>query len=223
MLHTQTISDLKYLPSSFRPKTKTSVSTPTSTSASFRPPLRRAKPLRTAALRRDSARDGDVSESSPSVARRQFLLLPSLAFAASCILSTARAEEIAPPDPAPSIPASTSAPDVDVSKEKNKAKEPEPEVLSRVYDATVIGEPEAVGKDRRRVWEKLMAARVVYLGEAEMVPDRDDRVLELEIVKNLKNRCAELERPVSVALEAFPRDLQEPLNQFMDGRLALSF
>lgn len=95
-------------------------------------------------------------------------------------------------------------------------------MLSRVYDATVIGEPQAVGKDRSRVWEKLMAARVVYLGEAEMVPDRDDRVLELEIVKNLKSRCAELERPVSLALEAFPRDLQEPLNQFVDGRLVLS-
>lgn len=103
-----------------------------------------------------------------------------------------------------------------------KEKEAEPEVLPRVYDATVIGEPQAVGKDRKRVWEKLMAARVVYLGEAEMVPDRDDRVLELEIVKNLSSRCAGLERPVSVALEAFPRDLQEPLNQFMDGRLVLS-
>jgi uncharacterized iron-regulated protein len=68
-----------------------------------------------------------------------------------------------------------------------------------------------------------MAARVLYLGEAEMVPDRDDRVLELEIVMNLKSLCAELVRTVSVALEAFPKDLQESLNQFMYGRLVLSF
>jgi uncharacterized iron-regulated protein len=76
-----------------------------------------------------------------------------------------------------------------------------------------------VGKDaRRRVWEKLMAARVVYLGEAELVPDRDDRVLELEIVRKLAAACAEAGRSISLALEAFPCDLQEQLNQFMDGR-----
>lgn len=76
-----------------------------------------------------------------------------------------------------------------------------------------------MGKDaRRRVWEKLMAARVVYLGEAELVPDRDDRVLELEIVRKLAAGCAEAGRSISLALEAFPCDLQEQLNQFMDGR-----
>lgn len=91
--------------------------------------------------------------------------------------------------------------------------------MSRVYDATVIGEPLAVGKDKRRVWEKLMGARIVYLGEAELVPDRDDRVLELEILKNLRSRCLEQQRSISVALEAFPCDLQEQLNQFMDGRI----
>lgn len=48
--------------------------------------------------------------------------------------------------------------------------------MSRVYDATVLGEPVAVGGDRSRVWEKLLQARVVYLGEAERVPDPDDRV-----------------------------------------------
>jgi hypothetical protein len=37
-----------------------------------------------------------------------------------------------------------------VSKEKKKAMEAESEALSRVYDTTVIGEPQAVGKDRRR-------------------------------------------------------------------------
>jgi hypothetical protein len=142
MLHTQTISELKYFPFFFRPKSKAIVST----STSFQPPLRRTKPLRAAALRRDYAGDGDASESFPSVARRQFLLLPSLAFAASCLLSTARAEDTTPPDPAPSAP----VPDVDVSKEKKKAMEAESEALSRVYDTTVIGKPQAVGKDRRR-------------------------------------------------------------------------
>lgn len=49
--------------------------------------------------------------------------------------------------------------------------------LSRVYDATVLGEPVAVGGERNRVWQKLLQARVVYLGESERVPDADDRVL----------------------------------------------
>lgn len=48
--------------------------------------------------------------------------------------------------------------------------------LSRVYDATVLGEPVAVGGERSRVWQKLLQARVVYLGEAERVPVSDDRV-----------------------------------------------
>ena len=65
-----------------------------------------------------------------------------------------------------------------------------------------------------------MAARVVYLGEAELVPDPDDRVLELEIVTKLAARCADAQRRMSLALEAFPCDLQEQLNQFMDGRFA---
>lgn len=91
-------------------------------------------------------------------------------------------------------------------------------VLSRIYDATVIGEPLAVGKDKRKVWEKVMSGRVVYLGEAEQVPVKDDRDLELEILKNLRKRCVESERPISIALEAFPLDMQEQLNQYMDGR-----
>lgn len=91
-------------------------------------------------------------------------------------------------------------------------------VVSRIYDATVIGEPLAVGKDKRKVWEKLMNARVVYLGEAEQVPVRDDRELELEIVKNLRKRCIESERTITLALEAFPSDLQDQLNQYMDKR-----
>jgi len=92
------------------------------------------------------------------------------------------------------------------------------EVASRIYDATVIGEPLAVGKDKSKVWEKVMNARIVYLGEAEQVPTRDDKELELEIVKNLRRRCLDSNRSPSLALEAFPCDMQEQLNQFMDGR-----
>ncbi|KAJ0975535.1 hypothetical protein J5N97_017500 [Dioscorea zingiberensis] len=100
-----------------------------------------------------------------------------------------------------------------------KGEEVDAAIVSRVYDATVIGEPLAVGKDKSRVWGKLMRARIVYLGEAELVPDRDDRVLELEILRNLRSRCLEQQRPISLALEAFPCNLQEQLNQFMAGRI----
>lgn len=91
-------------------------------------------------------------------------------------------------------------------------------ITSRIYDAAVIGEPLAIGKEKGKVWEKLMNARVVYLGEAEQVPVRDDRELELEIVKNLHRRCSEKEKKLSLALEAFPSNLQEPLNQYMDKK-----
>ena len=65
--------------------------------------------------------------------------------------------------------------------EKGEDKNAGPQIdekwkMSRVYDAAVLGEPEAVGGDRSRVWQKLLQARVVYLGEAERVPDSDDRV-----------------------------------------------
>lgn len=96
-----------------------------------------------------------------------------------------------------------------------KVEEKEEVISSRIYDATVIGEPMAIGKDKKKVWEKLMNARVVYLGEAEQVPVRDDRELELEILKNLKRRCAETERPISLALEAFPCNMQEQLNLYI--------
>ncbi|XXG68512.1 hypothetical protein AAC387_Pa06g1579 [Persea americana] len=64
-------------------------------------------------------------------------------------------------------------------------KQQEDVVTSRVYDAAVIREPLAIEKDRRRVWEKLMDARIMYLGEAEQVPVHEDKVLELEIVRSL--------------------------------------
>lgn len=118
-------------------------------------------------------------------------------------------------------------PNLPAMKEPEKAKSAEEDdvVVSRIYDAAVIGEPVAVGKDKRKVWEKLMNARVVYLGEAEHVPVRDDKELELEIVKNLRKRCVESEsdRSISMALEAFPCDLQEQLNQYMDKRFSFFF
>ncbi|KAJ8617776.1 hypothetical protein MRB53_013962 [Persea americana] len=64
-------------------------------------------------------------------------------------------------------------------------KQQEDVVTTRVYDAAVIGEPLAIGTDRRRVWEKLMDARIVYLGEVEQVSIREDKALELEIVRSL--------------------------------------
>lgn len=99
---------------------------------------------------------------------------------------------------------------------EEKKEEP---IVSRIYDATGIGEPMALGKDKSKVWEKLMNARIVYLGEAEHVPIRDDKELELEIVRNLRKRCAECDRTISLALEAFPCDMQEQLNQYMDKRI----
>lgn len=98
-------------------------------------------------------------------------------------------------------------------------KNAEEVISSRIYDATVIGEPMAVGKDRRRVWDKVMNARVVYLGEAEQVPTRDDKELELEIVKSLTKRCAENDKPFSLAMEAFPSDVQQQLDQFLDKKI----
>eukprot|EP00249_Psilotum_nudum_P024664 c29254_g1_i1 orf=262-2913(+) len=90
---------------------------------------------------------------------------------------------------------------------------------SRIYDATLLGEPVAVGEDKGRVWQKLLAARVVYLGEAESVPDPDDKVLELEIVSTLRDKCFEQQRPISLAMQAFPCTLQPQLNQYMNKRL----
>jgi len=157
---------------------------------------------------------GSLCVAAATTRRNLLILVPSLVAASTVLHSLPLAasaeagdEKPVPPPPAPAPAPAAPAP----------ADEP---ALSRVYDATVIGEPQAVGKDaRRRVWEKLMAARVVYLGEAELVPDRDDRVLELEIVRKLAAGCAEAGRSISLAFEAFPCDLQEQLNRFMDGRL----
>lgn len=170
---------------------------------------------------RDLTRDVDaLPEPSQRITgrRREFVLVPFLVTASGLLSSfaTAKAEEQAPDSPA-SVGAVIED-KMEKEKEKDRKEEVDGSVLSRVYDATVIGEPQAVGKDRRKVWEKLLSARVVYLGEAEQVPDRDDRILELEIVRNLFSRCLEQDRSLSLAIEAFPCDLQEQVNQFMDGR-----
>ena len=98
------------------------------------------------------------------------------------------------------------------SKAKDVSKPPEPsstpllttsvpptkEIAWRIYDATVIREPMVVGKDKSNVWEKLMNARIVYLGEAEQVPVKDDKESELEIVNNLRKQCIECEKSICV-------------------------
>lgn len=139
-------------------------------------------------------------------------MAPFLAAGASILLSAAaRAEEkIVVESPAEAKPE---------EQQPVKKKEEEEVITSRIYDAAVIGEPLAIGKEKSKVWEKLMNARVVYLGEAEQVPVRDDRELELEIVKNLQRRCVEKEKRLSLALEVFPSNLQEPLNQYMDKKI----
>lgn len=149
------------------------------------------------------------------------MLVTSLIALGASVLRTAVAR--ADDDPPEIAATDTEVLDPAPAQAEKAAEEKKEEVInSRVYDATAIGEPLAVGKDKSRVWEKLMGARIVYLGEAEQVPTRDDKELELEIVKSLRKRCAEAERPISLALEAFPCDLQEQLNQFMAKRSNLS-
>ncbi|KAL9832555.1 Protein RETICULATA-RELATED 6 [Arabidopsis thaliana] len=167
--------------------------------------------------------DSDLP-SRTAFSRRAFLLAPPLLVSAASLFLkpsvslaseesssatvTSPAESAAPPPP----PATTTPPPPPpVNKEET--------ITSRIYDATAIGEPMAMGKDKKKVWEKLLNARVVYLGEAEQVPTKDDKELELEIVRNLRKRCVESERQISVALEAFPLDLQDQLNQYMDKRM----
>ncbi|KAJ0551553.1 putative heme-binding uptake, Tiki superfamily, ChaN [Helianthus annuus] len=155
--------------------------------------------------------------------RRDVLVMPLVAIGASVLRSAvARAEEKAETATvtetntaiAPVKEVKTEA----VPTEKVEVKKEEV-ITSRIYDATVIGEPMAVGKDKGKVWEKLMNGRIVYLGEAEQVPTRDDKELEVEIVRSLAKRCAEANRRITLALEAFPADLQEQLNQFIDKRI----
>ncbi|CAK9326284.1 unnamed protein product [Citrullus colocynthis] len=163
----------------------------------------------------DSERPHEVGRKSAAQilsTRRAVLGVPLIAIGARFLQSAVvRAEEKSPETVTPVLEAVTSplpSPIPSTAEEEV--------ITARIYDATVIGEPLAVGKDKRKVWEKIMNARVVYLGEAEQVPIRDDKELELEFVKNLKRRCGESERVLSLALEAFPSDLQEQLNQYID-------
>uniref|UniRef100_A0A1J3JIH6 Haem-binding uptake Tiki superfamily ChaN domain-containing protein n=1 Tax=Noccaea caerulescens TaxID=107243 RepID=A0A1J3JIH6_NOCCA len=164
--------------------------------------------------------DSDLP-SRTAFSRRAILLAPPLLTAAASLFlkpSVSLASEesssatVTPPTES-AAPATAPTPPPPTSVNKEEA------ITSRIYDATAIGEPMAIGKDKNKVWEKLMNARVVYLGEAEQVPTKDDKELELQIVRNLRKRCVESERQISVALEAFPLDLQDQLNQFMDRRI----
>ncbi|KAL1544810.1 Protein RETICULATA-RELATED 6, chloroplastic [Salvia divinorum] len=147
--------------------------------------------------------------------RRDVLITPFLAAGAYAFRSAvARADE------KPASEGEAAAPDQAAVSELDPAPPEKEEMLnSRIYDATVIGEPMALGKDRKKVWEKIMDSRIVYLGEAEQVPVSDDRELELEIMKTLRKRCNEAGRFLSLALEAFPCNLQELLDQYMHNRI----
>ncbi|XP_062092395.1 protein RETICULATA-RELATED 6, chloroplastic [Humulus lupulus] len=162
---------------------------------------------------------------SEAYSRRHVLLAPSLALGAWFLQSAMASGENALPNsqtPQPQLQTNVTdvAPKAVEETERKKEEEEEAEeediINSRIYDATAMGEPMAVGKDKRKVWEKLMNSRIVYLGEAEQVPIRDDKELELQIVKGLRKRCVEIERPLSLALEAFPSTMQDQLNQYMD-------
>ena len=169
--------------------------------------LGRSRSFSATCIRCNLEKDGE----GISASRRQVLLVPAIAVGVNGFLSfvAAKAED------APPVSVSSGA----LEEEKTEKKEEkEPEIPYRIYDATAIGEPMALGKDKSKVWEKLLGARVVYLGEAEQVPDKDDRILELGILKNLRSRCLEQERPVSVAMEAFPSDTQGQLDLFMEKR-----
>ncbi|KAK9154056.1 hypothetical protein Sjap_001536 [Stephania japonica] len=181
----------------------------------LRRPTTAAAPLR---ISNSSTNADDEPLSGLAGSRRQVLFTPLLAVGASFLRSiVARAEEPEAPPAPESSPAAAAAPAP--AEEKEKEKEEEELINSRVYDATAIGEPLALGKDKSRVWDKLLSARIVYLGEAEQVPVRDDKEIELAIVKSLRKKCLEQERQISLALEAFPCNLQDQLDQYIDKRI----
>ncbi|KAK4835892.1 hypothetical protein QYF36_015873 [Acer negundo] len=164
-----------------------------------------------------------LSLNTNQCSRRRAMLSPLIAVGAAIFLQSAAASYSSAADDDTNNNNSNNQQQQPPTPSSTTSSSPPPEeeeaVVSRIYDASVIGEPLAVGKDKKKVWEKVMSARVVYLGEAEQVPVKDDRELELEIVKNLRKRCVESERSISLALEAFPCDLQDQLNQYMDKRI----
>ncbi|KAD5962124.1 hypothetical protein R6Q59_014344 [Mikania micrantha] len=184
------------------------------------PTNKRRRHARITAVRRRNPEEECNSDDSVRQRRRDVLVTSFVAIGA-CVLRSAVAradEKVETVTAVPVALAPVTEPKAEAVKpEKVEVKE---EVLnSRIYDATVIGEPMAVGKDKGKVWEKVMNGRIVYLGEAEQVPTRDDKELEVEIVRNLATRCAEANRQITLALEAFTADLQEQLNQFIDKRI----
>ena len=207
-----------------------SLAPPQSPAASFKPcfssPRSRlggsCKPLAATSAASSTRR----SVSACATYRRGFLLLVPSITAASAVLRTlpsAAAESDDADTPSTPAPPDDELPSPSTQPTAEAEAEPQPEPnespMSRVYDATILGEPEALAGDARgRVWEKMAAARVVYLGEAELETDPDDRALELEIVRGLAGRCGDAGRSLALALEAFPCDLQQQLDQFMDGR-----
>ncbi|XP_074287160.1 protein RETICULATA-RELATED 5, chloroplastic-like [Silene latifolia] len=195
--------------------------------------LRRRKNPATVNLRRkfrnitvssnNSVENHENSDEQRRHARRSFIITPLFAVGASFLRSAVvKADEKSPANSTPENNALTVEKAAEVTEKATADKvavEKAEELSARIYDAAAIGEPVAMGKDRSKVWEKVMNARVLYLGEAEQVPTRDDKELEFEIVKNLRRRCLDNQRSISLALEAFPCDMQEQLNQFIDGRI----
>lgn len=152
--------------------------------------------------------------------RREVILKPLLALGISSLSSIAIARaENGPVGSLKKPPELESDNNKEPGSITNGSNNDNNKVDSRVYDATVIGEPVAIGKERGRVWNKLLGARVVYLGEAENVPDPDDKGIELEIVQNLRDKCFEQQRPISLALQAFPSNLQPQLDKYMSTRI----
>ncbi|KAF2319196.1 hypothetical protein GH714_013896 [Hevea brasiliensis] len=168
--------------------------------------------------RRQCAPESPADGQTQTASRRRVLLTPLLALGASVLQSaTSKAADVnKSPESSFSPP---TQPLLVEAEEKAETAAATAEISSRIYDAAAIGEPMALGKDKRKMWEKLMNARIVYLGEAEQVPVKDDKELELEIVENLRKRCVEREKSISLAMEAFPCDLQQQLNQYMNRRI----
>ncbi|CAN0909837.1 Protein RETICULATA-RELATED 6, chloroplastic [Linum grandiflorum] len=136
------------------------------------------------------------TSSSVGAKRRHILIAPLLTLGVSVLHSSvSRADDAIPQPPPP--PSLSPQPQVQPPPPAEAAKKVE-EVIpinARIYDATVIGEPLALGKEKSgKALEKLSSARIVYLGEAEQVPTREDKILELEIVKSLRKRCIDSQR-----------------------------
>ncbi|CAN1812168.1 Protein RETICULATA-RELATED 6, chloroplastic [Linum perenne] len=157
--------------------------------------------------------------------RRQLFIAPILTLGVSVLHSAvSRADENIPhpPPSLPPLPSLSPPPEVQPlppTESVNNVEEAMP-INSRIYDATVIGEPLALGKEKSaKALERLTSARIVYLGEAEQVPTLDDKTLELEIVKSLRARCVDSQRLISLAMEAFHTELQPMLDDYLDKRI----